>query len=197
MLNGWRKLDPDIKAVIVGIAGIGLAVLLSILLGQIGTGYGLEILFLGVLVLVTMWYGAHAKRMAKEAKKQAEIMLNAQFNAVAPVIELDAGGTKTIRIGWQNVGVASALNFRCWIEDEEYPELRNVRKAVHRTVVALSGEGREQDIDTEIEGYTLGIGYVRAQYESILGKTYESCLLFPANAAPELKYGEAKEIIIL
>ena len=70
MLNIWRKLDPDIKVLIVGIVGIGLAVGLSIWLGQIGTGYGMQILILGVLVLVTMWYGAHTKRMANEMREQ-------------------------------------------------------------------------------------------------------------------------------
>jgi len=70
LLNMWRKLDPDIKPVIVGIAGIGLAVLMSILWGQIGTGYGMELLFLGVLVLVTMWYATHTKRMANAMREQ-------------------------------------------------------------------------------------------------------------------------------
>lgn len=70
MLSKWRKLDYDIRVVIVGIVGVGLAVLLSILLGQIGTGYGMEILLLGVLVLVTMLYATHTKRMVNEMREE-------------------------------------------------------------------------------------------------------------------------------
>jgi hypothetical protein len=150
-----------------------------------------------VLVCVTIYYAVQTRKMAKEMKKQAEIALNGQFNAVAPVIELDGEGRKIIWIGWRNVGTGPALNFRCWIEDEEHPELRNVKKAVCLRAIAASDDAKKQNIDTEIADYRLGIGYVRAQYESILGKTYESCLFFPGNAAPELKYGEAKEIVIL
>jgi len=163
----------------------------------IDTAETLDIAVLTTLVIVTMLYAKSTRKMATEMKKQAEIALNGQFNAVAPVIELDGEGRKIIWIGWRNVGTGPALNFRCWIEDKEHPELRNVKKAVCLRAIAASDDAKKQNIDTEIADYRLGIGHVRAQYESILGKTYESCLFFPSNAAPELKYGEAKEIVIL
>jgi len=68
----WQKFETDIKVVTTGIVGLGLVILLMILFGQTDTSKGVEILFLGVLVLVTMWYAAHTKRMANEMKKQAE-----------------------------------------------------------------------------------------------------------------------------
>ena len=93
------------------------------------------------------------------------------------------------------------LNFRCWIEDPEHPEFRVKDKAICRTAVevALSEGPNLCTIHTRIGGYSLGRGYIRAQYESVFGLTYESSLLFPENAAPEFKYGKAKkdDIVIM
>ena len=57
----------------------------------------------------------------------------------------------------------------------------------------------EATIHTGIPEYKLGVGHVRAQYESVFKITYESRLFFSENATPELKYGEANrdDIVIL
>lgn len=144
-----------------------------------------------------------------------------QVNSVAPVITLEAGRhievveerselalkgyieveKINIRVAYVNIGKGPALNFRCWIEDPEYPELRTLGKAICQTAVeiTLTDVAHDGIIKTEMSGYYLGRGYIRAQYESIFGITYESCLFFPTNAAPELKYGKTKadDIVIL
>jgi hypothetical protein len=33
------------------------------------------------------------------------------------------------------------------------------------------------------------------QYESIFGKTYESCIMLPEDVSPQLGWGEAQEIV--
>lgn len=142
-----------------------------------------------------------ANQQVAASNRQAEIMLNEQFNAAAPVIELNfvGKGPTTIGVVFENVGKGPALNFRCWIEDEQHPELCTVNKAICQTAVAV-GQSNTMYIATQIQGYTLGIGYLRAQYESVFHKTYESRLYFPTNAAPELKYGEVvndSDIVVL
>lgn len=168
----------------------------------VGTRVGLEHAFLAALTAALVWVTAFYAYMTSQisratnqsvttANRQAEIMLNSEYNAAAPVIELNAAQNDVtkIRIYWNNIGKGPALNFRCWIEDEEHHELRARNKAVLRTAVA-TGDGSYLAIDTEIGGYKLGVGvgYVRAQYQSIFRQTYESSLHFPTNVAPQLEY---------
>ena len=82
--------------------------------------------------------------------------------------------------------------------------MRDACKIVMCRGAIAKGVKEEKTIDTEIDGYTLhagvGYGYLRAQYESVFGKTYESRLISSTNAAPELKYFEVKndeDIVIL
>jgi len=191
----------------------------------------IQIVLMGLLVVVTGVYAwrthviskatekqAKATReqadasakMAEEMRAQAEHMVNAEFNAVAPVVQLLAADSvtsdmRTVRIYWKNVGKGPALNFQCWIDDPENLQLRNLSKAINRTAVAVDTSTDKGDfsnfveIDTGIENYRLQYtqACIRAQYKSVFGWTYESSLHFPPNAAPELKYGKAKEIIIL
>jgi len=181
------------------IAGVGVSV---------GLWVGLEQAFMAALtaalVYVTAAYAFFTFRIVKISDKQASIMSEAQVNSAAPVVMLEAsyneGTSETeIAVSWKNIGKGPALNFRCWVEDKECPDLRVPRKAICRTAVevALSENMCTGLIHTEIPGYRLGVGYIRAQYESIFNRTYESCLLYFENAAPELKYGEATERIIL
>ena len=189
-----------------------IAVVITFLIATVGgiVGYyvGLEEAFsaglTAALVYVTACYVYLHSKNVEVANRQAEIMKNAQFNAVAPVIALGVKGTKIIWIDWRNIGTGPALNFRCWIEDVEHPQLRNVKKAVCLRAIAAGDGPRNKNIDTEIEGYTLHTGmgyrYLRAQYESVFGKTYESRLISWTNAAPELKYGEVtndNDIVVL
>ena len=175
---------------------------------SVGSCVGLEQAFMAALtaalVYVTATYAFFTFRIVRISDRQARIMSEAQVNSAAPVVMLEASYNEepsgvAISVSWKNIGKGPALNFRCWVEDGEHPDLRVPRKAICRTAieVALSESMPTGFIYTEIPGYRLGVGYIRAQYESIFNRTYESCLLYSENAAPELKYGEATERIIL
>ncbi|MFH1381546.1 MAG: hypothetical protein ABIH70_01485 [Chloroflexota bacterium] len=161
------------------------------------------------LVWVTAFYAVSTASILEAtnqgvaiAEQQAEIMLNSQFNAAAPVTTLEANQENPgfIRIIYMNAGKGPALNFRCWIENPEHSELKARGKAILQMVipVALTDDKRYSDIALT-DSYKVGMSqsYIRAQYESIFGKTYESRLMFPANVSPQLEWGEAKEIIRL
>jgi hypothetical protein len=205
---------------------IGCLILVIVIVGaSVGCYVGLEQAFTAALtaalVYVTAAYAFFTLQIVKTSEKQARIMGEQQVNIAAPVITLKADRHIQIveefseqalkkyleveriyiKVAYMNIGKGPALNFRCWIEDPEYPELRALSKAICQTAieVTLTGSPYEGIIKTEISNYCLGTAYIRAQYESIFGITYESCLFFPTNAAPELKYGKAKagDIVIL
>ncbi len=175
---------------------------------QVGLEQAFQAALTAALVYVTAAYVFLTSQVVTVSKQQAKIMEAEQLNSAAPVVMLDVSSKGNpsaneveIDVGWMNIGKGPALNFRCWIEDPEHPELRVRQKAICCTAieVALSDIVSKRTIHTGISDYKLGIGYIRAQYESIFKKTYESCLIFSTNAAPELKYGEAKDndIVIL
>lgn len=160
------------------------------------------------LVAVTLLYALFTGMMAVEIRqqslrlgeqldlldKQRGLLKEQQYNAVAPVVHLDAfvDAKGDVTVTFRNVGLGPALNLRCWIDDEEHPELRaNLSKVIDRGVVGV-GEGYAPTIPTGVPGYKLGIGYVRCQYKDIFGRVYESALMMPANAKPDTKYGVAK-----
>lgn len=190
-----------VVGIVVVIAAVGVTVA-----NKVGLEQAFQAALTAALVYVTAAYVALASQIVKVSKQQAGIMVDEQLNSAAPVIVLEAAHRKgpsknevEIEVRWMNIGKGPALNFRCWIEDGEHPELRVRQKAICRTAVevALSDTVAIGTIHTGILEYTLGVGYVRAQYESVFKKTYESCLLFSENAAPELKYGEATDRVIL
>lgn len=191
-MNGvrWRYVLPTIAIILLGIMLIldwKYEVFIKVL-----PGFDIAEAALFALVVITLGYAISTDRMAGHMRQQ-------QSNAVAPVIELDADGIGNIMVGFCNIGVGPALNFRCWIEDEQYPNLRTAHKCISRRAVAVSLDrvGISQAIWTGINGYKLGQGYLRAQYEDVFGQTYESCLIISENALSELKYGRAKEKIVL
>lgn len=145
-----------------------------------------------VLIFVTFSYAISTEVMART-------MVQQRHEAVAPVIELDASGSTNIEVGFLNVGTGPALNFRCWIEDSQHPHFRSKQHCISRHAVGTSHSDIASTgvIQTGLPNYHLGQGYLRAQYEDVFGVPYESCLLFSENALPELKYGRAKEIIVL
>ena len=141
-----------------------------------------------------------SKKQVEASERQVAIMLESQFNAAAPVVtlETDLNTPGVVKIYSLNAGKGPALNFRCWIEDTEHPELRVASKAVFKKVIPVTS------IDNTLlhgiavpQEYRLGVGYIRAQYESIFGKTYESCLMFPTDKSPQLEWSAAQEVIKL
>lgn len=161
------------------------------------------------LVWVTAFYAVAtgqimetSKKQVEASEKQAAIMLESQLNAGAPVVTLEAdlSDPYMIRIYLLNTGKGPTLNFRCWIEDPEHPELRVVSRAILENVIPVISSGYTYTEWHSIpvpERYTLRLGYIRAQYESIFGKTYESCLMFPTDKSPQLEWSAAQEVIKL
>ena len=139
--------------------------------------------------------------------RHTEILKSAQWNTVAPVVALEAreeqdpNGTTNFRIWWSNIGAGPALNFRCWVEDSEHKELRTKGKAITFEVIQQNGDMREHPdpIKTNLTGYKLGAGFLRAQYDSILGKTYETTIHHHKDGAPQMRWREVpdNEVIIL
>lgn len=181
---------------------IALAISLLTVYTEVGLSESLEIAALATLVGVTMVYARYTRKMSKEMKKQADIMLAGQYNAVAPVIKLIAGQASggQILIEWENVGLGPALNFYCWIEDREHPQLRSQGKMIYRSVIPSEHSLKDKAIieneyfQTGIEDYKLGreSGYVRAQYQGIHGKEkfYETCLFFSSPNRSKIEYFE-------
>ena len=182
-----------------------LIVVVGVIVGiTVGREQAFDAALTAALVAVTAFYVYFTSQILRATNQQAEIMRNAQYNAAAPVVMLTASYNEShveveIEVSWKNIGRGPALNFRCWLEDSEHPELRIHERAICRTAVevALTEEMSTGVIRTGISNYRLGVGYIRAQYESVFNRTYESCLLFPENAAPALEYGAATERIIL
>lgn len=167
---------------------------------RVGPAEAYDAALTAALVGVTAIYVVLTSRVVTISQEQTRIMQEQQRNNAAPVVKLSCTESRganevEINVGWMNIGKGPALNFRCWIEDAEHPELRAPDKAICRTAVevALSDVISPAIIHTGIPDYKLGAGYIRAQYESVFKITYESCLFPPENAAPELRYREVEK----
>lgn len=87
-----------------------------------------------VLIFVTLAYTFATEVMARTVVQQ-------RHEAVAPVIELDADGITIVNVGFRNIGMGPALNFRCWIEDLQYPSLRNKQYCISHRAVGVDRTG--------------------------------------------------------
>jgi hypothetical protein len=156
------------------------------------------------VLLVTAWYAYLTYQAVRVSREQSSLLTQSQYNAAVPVINLSVSQIisaegSVLRISWQNVGKGPAINFRCWIEDEVFPILKTKPKSIWRTAIGVALDSNQDwsSIETNIPNYKLGLGYVRAQYESIFDHTYESTYTICENASPELKFGKAKEKVII
>lgn len=174
------------------LAAFGLLVLMWVLDVKSMLPFDFNKAALLVLIFVTLGYAVSTDRMARTMEQQ-------KHEALAPVIELDATGITDIEVGFLNIGVGPALNFRCWIEDSRYPHLRSSNQCISRRAVGTSHSDIASTgiIQTGLPNYSLGQGYIRAQYENVFGLTYESCLVFREAVLPELKYSCAKKKVVL
>ena len=138
---------------------------------QVGLEQAFQAGLTAALVFVTAYYAYSTRRILDATKeqstiatKQAEIMLEGQFQAEAPVMKLRTENATNIRIEVENIGKGPALNVKCWIDDPQQLDLQN--NQLCWAAIAVGGN-HHRFIDTEIEGYSLKKGCVRAQYESI------------------------------
>lgn len=175
---------------------IGIPIIIVVIAYIAGSYPGKEQVVLAALtaalVSVTAFYVYLTSQTVKASNKQAEIMLNAEYNTATPVIKLKVEGRGQIKITWENVGKGPALNLRCWIEDNKHPELQADKMSSTAIAVGESDMGFvSADIHTGIKDYVLDAGCVRAKYESIFkNKTYESCLLLSPDTDPKFIYHE-------
>lgn len=74
------------------------------------------------------------------------------------MVKLEVEGRGQPKITCENVGKGLALNLRCWIEDEEHPELLEDQTSI--TAIALGESATafvSADIDTGIWDYGLNL----------------------------------------
>jgi ABC-type multidrug transport system fused ATPase/permease subunit len=183
--------------VIALISIIGVGVLIAISTKSLANGF-IPALTLS-LVWVTAYYAFVTAKIMEINDKQANIALEAQFSSAVPIISLRVTpspypAVNQIIVTTYNMGKGPALNFRCWIEDSEYPSLKRKDNIVYDTAIPIDTH-RNYDIDIPSKEYTLCNGYIRAQYESVFGITYESTLIFPQNTASQLEWVKAKEVL--
>lgn len=152
------------------------------------------------LVIVTFVYAVSTDRIADETSKQSEnserqiqVLKDQQHNAVAPVVDLQsASGANDIEVHLVNVGMGPALNLRCWIEDEHYPELKTRGFTMTALGVRIRVDpGPPKTIPTGIRGYHLerNLCSLCVQYEDIFGQKYESIFDYtPEDTKPAMRY---------
>jgi hypothetical protein len=178
--------------VIIGAIAIISVAIFSFLNIQLAPIYSL--ILSATLIAVTALYAYWTSQTVKAANRQAQIMLNAEYDAAKPVVKLEVEGRGQLKVTCENIGKGPALNLRCWVDDKEHPELQEVK--VFGTAVA-AGEQYvsfvSADIHTGIKDYTLRVGALIAHYESIFKRTYESSLLVSTNANPKLTFREVTE----
>lgn len=194
------------------IAGIAVVKDSAILLASVNS-----ILTIG-LIGFTYMYVKHTKELVDKADEQKQamiqgtikadeqkqVMIEGNINIVAPLIELRLWRAQPPSIGefaeieFRNIGRGPALQFRAWIEFGEGPLFRS--KAFFVQLIPSDGKWRRTpSIQGEVQGEWVGTvsPKVRAQYHGTFGerKTYESFLVFPANAPPTLEFGVATEFV--
>jgi hypothetical protein len=170
---------------------------------RVGLEQGFQAGLTAALVTVTAYYAYStrqilevSKKQAISASKQAQIMLDGQFQAEAPVLRLraykESANSKDIRIEVENIGKGPALNIKCWIDDPKHPELRE--NIMSWTAVAV-GQGSYTTLVTGKQVYSLQNITIKAHYESIFHKKYESCLMFSddVDSRPSLFYRAYRE----
>lgn len=137
-----------------------------------------------VLAAITAFYGQQTQRLAALIEAH-------QRQAMAPRIVLRVSGVGDLRLRFRNAGAGPGLNFRCWIDDPDHPELRSRTRAVTRAAVPPGGKRRAAHFLVGLPEYRLGDdALVRAQYEDLRGVTYETVLAQEPDGSAELEHRE-------
>ena len=159
----------------------------------------IQILTLVVLVVVTFWYAISTHSINRSANEQAiaireqaeisrkalEIALNAEKNAVLPIIRVGlgsmAGGESTsqeIQGTCSNIGRGPAINLRVWLSYQPEHTQEMVRSRIEATGTLPVGESRNLTWRSESGAGTLPGTRSRfdivAKYSDIYGRTFES-----------------------
>ncbi len=173
----WRSYKIEAVLFIVGLCFSGVLIYYT-LPGLLTLSDTIQTITLIFLVIFTVSYAMSTRRIY-------EIALNAERNAVVPIIDLTAEVTTQdqIRISYQNIGRGPALNLRIWLELEydkqfEYLKSEEMKNTNYR---AALGVGQDGDLEWDTsEGIlptrTSGFDIV-AEYSDVFRQRFMSKLV--------------------
>ena len=141
------------------VVGVIVAVVLLAYCDIIGLRDAIEIIVLIVLVSATFWYAFSTNHIAEISRRSLQLALDAEKNAVVPIIKSSRDSTSVSQLSGQraevhftNIGRGPALNIRAWLTCETAGSETNERTAIKSADVIGVGEaGRftwEQGSDT-------------------------------------------------
>ena len=154
----------------------------------------IQTITLVVLVIVTVSY-------AVSTRKIYEVALNAERNAVFPIVNLTAEAIDQdqIRVSYQNIGRGPALNLRIWLEleyDEQFDYLKS-EEMKNRGFTAALGVGQDGQLEwDDSEGVlptrTSGIDIV-AEYTDVFRQGFFSKLHIINHFDQEFSFGKKEQ----
>ena len=202
MKNSWRAL-----ATVLLLLGTSLAAVVVLIFfterAYLEPGDTVQILTLAVLVAVTFWYAISTHRINSSTDEQAtaireqadtsrralEVALDAEKNAVIPIVKLSIGSTSTGAVGVEqvgatctNIGRGPALNLRMWLESRPL-HATGIRKSSIKPYRALgvneswdsrwTHRGENEPLPSLEKGF-----YIVAEYSDIFGRGFVSKLFY-------------------
>ena len=157
-------------------------------------GDTIQTMTLVVLVIVTVSY-------ARSTRKIYEVALNAERNAVFPIISIVAEVTNLdqIRISYENIGRGPALNLEIWLElnyDEQFRYLKS-EEMKNRSFRAALGVGQSGQLEWNSSEGVLptrrsGIDIV-AEYTDVFRQGFWSKLVIVNNYDQGFHFGKKKD----
>ena len=166
---------------------LGLALLVALICytdpDWLSPGDSIQTMTLVVLVIVTVSY-------AKSTRKIFEIALDAERNAVSPIISIVAEVTSLdqILISYENIGRGPALNLKIWLESD------TKKSEGFRTAVGVGQSGQRQWDKSEGTLPTTSSGFdIVAEYTDVFRQGFQSKLVIVNPYDHEFFFGKKKE----
>ena len=154
----------------------------------------IQTMTLVVLVIVTVSY-------ARSTRKISEIALNAEKNAVSPIISIVAEATNLdqILISYENIGRGPALNLKIWLElesDDQFLYLKSeaMKSKCFHAAVGVGQNGRHQWENSEGPLPSTSSGFdIVAEYTDVFRQRFHSRLVIVNPYDHEFFFGKKKE----
>ena len=151
----------------------------------------IQTMTLVVLVIVTVSY-------ARSTRKIYEVALNAEWNAVSPIVNLTAEVTRQdhIRISYQNIGKGPALNLKIWLKldfDEQFGYLKSeeMKNRGFRAALGVGQQGQLEWNSGEGPLPTTSSGFdIVAEYTDVFLQIFESRLVIVNPYDREFSFGK-------
>ena len=153
----------------------------------------IQTMTLVVLVIVTLSY-------SRSTRKIYEVALNAEKNAVSPIISIVAEVTNPhqILISYENIGRGPALNFKIWLEldnDEQFRYLKSeeMKNRSFRAALGVGQQGQREWNSSEgvLPTRTSGIDIV-AEYTDVFRQHFQSKLVIVNTYDQGFHFGKKK-----